>query len=64
MSRDKITKAWDEWYIDAIKDSSRMPNRWEAFYAGWQACVEYYESGEQNNERVFSDDELKGRTDN
>lgn len=51
MSRDKVTKAYDEWYVDAIKDSSRMPNRWEAFYAGWQACVEYYENGEQNNDK-------------
>ena len=63
MSRDEITEAYDEWYVDAIKDSSRMPNRWEAFYAGWQACVEWHENGGQNNDKVFSKEEQQGRTD-
>ena len=63
MSKDAVTKAYDEWYVDAIKDSSRMPNRWEAFHSGWEACVEWYENGGQNNERVFSDEEQRGRTD-
>ena len=63
MSKDEITEAYDEWYKDAIKDSSRMPNRWEAFYAGWQACMEWYENGGQDNDKVFSKEELAGRTD-
>lgn len=63
MSRDDVTAAYDEWYVDAIKDSSRMPNRWEAFYAGWQAAVEHIENGGQDNDKVFTKEEQQGRTD-
>jgi hypothetical protein len=63
MSRDDVTAAYDEWYVDAIKDSSRMPNRWEAFYAGWQARMEFIENGGQDNDKVFTKEELAGRVD-
>jgi hypothetical protein len=48
MSRDEITAAYDEWYKDAMRDVSKLPNRWEAFYAGWQACLEWMENGGQS----------------
>lgn len=63
MSRDEITVAYDEWHKDAMRDVSKMPNRWEAFYAGWQACMEWHENGGQDNDKVFSEEELAGRTD-
>lgn len=63
MSRDEITAAYDEWRKDAVRDLTKMPNRWEAFYAGWQACMEFIEDGGQNNDKVFSKEEQRGRTD-
>jgi hypothetical protein len=63
MSRDEITTAYDEWHKDAMRDVTKMPNRWEAFYAGWQACIEWHENGGQDNDKVFSEEELAGRTD-
>ena len=64
MSRDEITTAYDEWHKDAMRDVTKMPNRWEAFYAGWQACMEwYFLNGGQDNDKVFSEEELAGRTD-
>ena len=63
MSRDDVTAAYDEWHKDAIKDSSRMPNRREAFYAGWQAAVEYIENGGHNNDKVFTKEQLAGKSD-
>lgn len=63
MSRDEITAAYDEWHKDAMRDVSKLPNRWEAFYAGWQACLEWMENGGQDNDKVFSEEELAGRTD-
>lgn len=63
MSRGEITAAYDEWYKDAMRDVSKLPNRWEAFYAGWQACLEWMENGGQDNDKVFSEEELAGRTD-
>lgn len=42
MSKDKITEAFNEWRQDAMKDLNNVPNRWEAFLAGWAAAEEYY----------------------
>lgn len=43
MPRDPLTVAYDEWYKDAIREVYRMPNRFEAFKAGWEAAEEHYE---------------------
>jgi len=43
MKRDAMTEAYDEWYVDAVRDVYRMPNRFESFKAGWEAAMEYYE---------------------
>lgn len=48
MSKDEIAEAYWEWYMDAVRDVTKMPNRREAFYAGWQACLEWIENGGQN----------------
>ena len=63
MSKDEVTTAFDEWRADAMRDVNKMPNRWEAFFAGWHACREYYELGESNDNPVFTKQELSGRTD-
>jgi len=63
MSRDELTAAFDEWRADAMKDLNRVPNRFEAFYAGWQACIEWYENGGPANDKVFSKEELAGKSD-
>jgi hypothetical protein len=42
MTKDKITEAFNEWRQDAMKDLNSVPNRWEAFLAGWAAAEEYY----------------------
>lgn len=63
MSRDDVTVAYDEWRKDAVRDLNKMPNRWEAFYAGWQACMEWYENGGQNNDKVFTKEQLAGKSD-
>lgn len=42
MSKDKITEAFDEWRQDAMKDLNNVPNRWEAFLAGWEAAMEWH----------------------
>lgn len=52
MSRDELTAAYDEWYKDAVKDVYRMPNRFEAFLAGWEACVERYENERERREAM------------
>lgn len=63
MSRDDVTAAYDEWRKDAVRDLTKMPNRWEAFYAGWQAAVEYIENGGHNNDKVFTKEQLAGKSD-
>jgi hypothetical protein len=63
MSRDELTAAFDEWRADAMKDLNRVPNRFEAFYAGWQACIEWYENGGPTNDKVFPKEELAGKSD-
>lgn len=63
MSKDEITRAFDEWRADAMRDVNKMPNRWEAFFAGWQACMEWHELGENNDNPVFNKQELGGFTD-
>jgi hypothetical protein len=42
MTKDKITEAFNEWRQDAMKDLNSVPNRWEAFLAGWEAAIEWY----------------------
>ena len=55
MPRDVLTEAYDEWYKDAVKEVYRMPNRWEAFKAGWEAAEEHYEC----ERKPLTDEELR-----
>lgn len=38
--RPTLDKAYAEWARDAIRDTAKMPNRFEAFRAGWEAAIE------------------------
>ena len=38
-----LDKAYAEWARDAIRDTAKMPNRFEAFRAGWEAAIEAFE---------------------
>ena len=55
MKRDPMTEAYDEWYRDAVKEVYKMPNRFEAFKAGWQAAEEYYGC----EKRTFTQEEIR-----
>ena len=37
-----LDKAYAEWALDAIRDTAKMPNRFEAFRAGWEAAIEAF----------------------
>lgn len=37
-----LDKAYAEWARDAIRDTAKMPNRFEAFRAGWEAAIEAF----------------------
>lgn len=38
-----LDKAYAEWARDAIRDTAKMPNRYEAFRAGWEAAMEAFD---------------------
>lgn len=54
MNKDECSKAFKEWRQDAMKDLNKVPNRWEAFYAGWAAAEECYgvEKEEPTQEQI------------
>lgn len=49
----EMKAAYEEWRRDAMRDLNNVPSRAEAFYAGWQAALEFIDS---NNDIGVSDE--------